>query len=548
MRGTSDVAVLVRRLGRNTGLRRVLWAFLLFTSAEYGTWVAILLYAYERTGPTSVGVVALVQLVPAALFAPVAASLGDRFPRDRVLAFGYLIQAVAMATTALAMAAAAPIFVVYPLAIVTATSVVITRPTQSALLPSLAIAPDELTAANGASGVVEGIGLLLGPLLAGAIVAVAEPAAVFLVAAIALLVAGVGVFRLRPTDRLETVVLREDASVEDAIDVGIREGLRTLVADRDARLVVGLLTARQLMVGTVDVLFVLLALDLLGMGEPGAGLLSGALGAGAIIGGALTVEVVGRSRLARIAALGAIAWGVAMAGIGLTASAWVAPILVVGGGAGLAIVDIAGRTMLQRSIRDEVLARVFGLQEGLAMAGLAAGSLLVPILVAAVGLVTTIIITGAFLPILVALWWRGLDDLDRRAVVPVREIALLRRSSMFRPLPGPQLEAVARRAAWVTIPAGTTVIREGDAGDRFYVLASGRLDVDRGGRHLRTVDAVGDGVGEIALLRDVPRTATVTAGSDASLLAIDRAPFLAAITGHPGAFAAAEQEAASRAM
>jgi hypothetical protein len=204
--------------------------------------------------------------------------------------------------------------------------------------------------------------------------------------------------------------------------------------------------------------------------------------------------------------------------------------------------------MLQRSIRDEVLARVFGLQEGLGMAGLAAGSILVPFLVALVGLVGAVLVTAAILPVLVMAWWRRLTDLDRRSVVPVREIALLRRSPIFRPLPAPQLEAVARRAHWVTVPAGVNIISEGEPGDRFYVLGSGSLRVERRGRHLRDVDVIGDGVGEIALLRGVPRTASIGTTTDASLLAIDRAPFLAAITGHPGAFAAAEREAAARTM
>ena len=543
---TPGIWAIVRRLWRNAALRRVLPAFLLFGAAEFGTWVAILLYAYERTGAASVGVVALIQLVPAALFAPAAASLGDRFPRERVLAAGYLVQATAMGATGIAMLAEAPIPLVYGLAIISATSIVVTRPTQSALLPSLAVAPDELTAANGASGVVEGAGLLVGPLIAGAIVAVATPGTVFLAAAVGLLIASALVAALRTTDGLEAV---EDLSAVHAHpDTSIREGLRTLAADRDARLVVGLLTARMLMIGIADVQFVLLALDLLGMGEPGAGLLAGALGAGAIVGGTATFRVVGRSRLAIVAAAGAIAWGLAMAGIGLTALALLAPILVVLGGAGLAIVDIAGRTMLQRSIRDEVLARVFGLQEGLAMAGLAAGSILVPLLVAVFGLVGTVLVTGAMLPLLVGFWWRGLTDLDRRTIVPVREIALLRRSTLFRPLPAPQLEAVARRATWLSVQAGAGIIREGEPGDRFYVLAGGSLRIEREGRHLRDVDAVGDGVGEIALLRGVPRTATVIATTDASLLAIDRVPFLAAVTGHPGAVAAAERQVAGRAM
>ncbi len=302
------------------------------------------------------------------------------------------------------------------------------------------------------------------------------------------------------------------------------------------------------MIGCADVLFVLLALDLLGMGEPGAGLLAGALGAGAILGGAVTFTIVGRSRLAVVAAVGALAWGVGLTAIGLTAVALTAPLLVIVGGAGLAIVDIAGRTMLQRSIRDEVLGRVFGLQEGLAMAGLAAGSILVPVLVQLSGLVPAVLIVAAILPLVVVARWRPLRDLERRAVPPVREIALLRRNPIFSPLPAPQLEAVARRAVWLTASAGTELIREGEPGDRFYVLASGRLRVLRGGTFLREVSTPGEGVGEIALLRGVPRTATVATTSDSTLLAIDRAPFLAAVTGHPVAFAAAETEAASRAM
>jgi MFS family permease len=546
MPSTPGVWAVVRRLWRSAALRRVMPAYLLFAAAEFGTWVAILLYAYERTGAASVGVIALIQLVPAALFAPAAASLGDRFPRERVLAAGYLGQAIAMGATGVAMLLDAPIPLVYGLAIVAATSVVVTRPTQSALLPSLAVAPDELTAANGAAGVVEGAGLLVGPLIAGAIVAVATPAAVFLAAAIGLLIAFALVVGVGTAGGLESI--GDPSSIEGQTDLGILDGLRIVVADRDASLVIGLLTAHMLMFGIADVLFVLLALDLLGMGEAGAGLLAGALGAGTIIGGAATFRVVGRSRLVVVAAAGAIAWGLALAGIGLTASPVLAPALIIFGAAGLAILDVAGRTLLQRSVRDEVLARVFGLQEGLAMAGLAAGSILVPLLVAIFGLVGAVFATAALLPLLVAAGWRRLSDLDRRAVVPVREIALLRRSPLFRPLPAPQLEAVARRSAWLNVQAGTRLIREGEPGDRFYVLAGGSLRVERDGRHLREVDAVGDGVGEIALLRGVPRTATVIATSDASLLAIDRAPFLAAITGHPGAFAAAERHVAGLAM
>ena len=541
------IATVLRRLVGNGALRRVLPAFFLFNAAEFGSWVAILIYAYERTGPVSVGVVALVQLVPAALLAPAAASLGDRYPRERVLTFGYAIQAIAMLTTAMTMLANAPVLVVYAAATIAASSLVVTRPTQSALLPGLAASPEDLTAANAASGLIEGAGILAGPLMAAAILTSGTPGMVFLAATVLLVVAALATMRLRPAPPIAGVDEGRSPD-DDEEDRGVLAGLRVIVADRDARLVVGLLTVRMLMIGAADVLFVLLALDLLGTGEPGAGILAGALGAGAILGGAATFTIVGRSRLAAVAAAGAVAWGIGLAVIGLTASATLAPLLVVLGGAGLAIVDIAGRTMLQRSIRDEVLARVFGLQEGLAMAGLAAGSVLVPVLVAAGDVVFAVLVVAATLPVIVAVRWRGLTDLDRRAVVPVRELALLRRNPIFRPLPAPQLEAVARHAVWVTTPSGVELIRQGEPGDRFYVLAAGRLRVLQDGSFLRELSTPGEGVGEIALLRGVPRTATVTTIADSTLLAIDRAPFLTAVTGHPDASAAAEREVARRAL
>lgn len=569
-----------RRILANRDLRRVLPAYLLGAAAEFGTWVAILLYAYDRTGPASVGFVALAQLVPAALVAPAAASLGDRYPRARVLAGGYVAQALGMLATGVAMLAELPVLMVYVVAVIAAATFVTTRPTQSSLLPALAREPEDLTAANGATGMVEGIGVLTGPLVAAAVLAISTPASVFLLAGAAVAVSALLTLGLRPaggaaglgaadgaagapaqgpaqatrSDLAPGAIAEVDVAGtagiarpdEVPLEAGIRGGLRALAGDRDAALVVGLLTALMVTTGAADVLFVLLALDLLGTGESGAGILAASLGGGTIVGGALSFGMVGGRRLALAAAAGATAFGVALALVGLTGSPPLAPLLFVVGGVGLAIVDIAGRTMLQRSVRDAVLSRVFGLQEGLAMAGLALGSVLVPVFVLVGGLVPAVVAIAAILPVVVLLAWRRLTDLDRRSVVPTRALALLRQTAVFAPLPSPQLEAVARRAVWMPVPAGTVVIREGDAGDRFYVLADGAVRVERGGLELRRMEAPGEGFGEIALLRDVPRTATVTVLVDSELLAIDRAAFLAAVTGHPDAFAAAEREAAAR--
>lgn len=542
MSPTGPFAVIGRVLA-NRDLRRVLVAYLAFNIAEFGTWIAVLLYAYEETGPTSVGVVALIQLVPAALIAAPAASLGDRFPRERVLAGGYVVQSLAMLATAAAMFAAAPAWLVYTAAAIAASSLVVIRPTQSALLPSLSRTPDQLTAANGAAGVVEGAGVLIGPLLAAVLVQT-HIGIVFLMAGAGLAVAALVTLRLRPDRALEGDAdgdPKVDREPDGATDRSFRAGLRAIAADTDARLVVGLLTARMVIIGAADVLFVLMALDLLGMGEPGAGILNAALGAGAIAGSAITFAVAGRRGLAYLAAIGAAMWGVSLGIIGFTAEAALAPVLIIVGGAGLAVVDIAGRTILQRSIRDEVLARVFGLQESLAMAGLAVGSILVAAIVGIFDLIGAIAVVAALLPVIVALTWSRLSALDRRSVVRVQALALLRRTVLFGPLSPPQLESIARRAVWLTQPSGTVFIREGDRGDRYYVLASGIVRVEQGGRLLRELDRPGDGFGEIALLRDVPRTATVIAVTEVAVLAVDRVPFLAAVTGHPAAMRAAQE-------
>ena len=529
------------RILRNRDLRRLFAAFLAFNAAEYATWVAVLLYAYETTGPGSVGLVAVVMLVPAALVAPAAASLGDRYPRERVLTAGYLGYGVGLAMTAAVMVAGLPALVVYPVAALGGAALVVARPTQSALLPGLCQTPDELTSANGAAGIVEGTGIILGPLVAAAILTQAGPAAVVAVFALIVLGGAALASRLRAHPAPDLLPLVEpDAPSSGAPADGMIPGMRVVLTDPDARLVVGLMSARMLMIGAADVLFVLMAIELLGMGEPGVGLLNAALGAGMIAGGATAFVLVGRGRLASVAAAGACLWGLTLGLSGWLASPLAAGVLIIAGGAGLAIVDVAGRTILQRSVRDGVLAGVFGIQEGLAMAALAVGSLLVPALTAVLGLTGAILVTAALLPLMVGLAWSHLVALDARTPVPAQALGLLRRVALFEPLPAPSLEAIARRVTWLSVDPGTVLIREGDVGDHFYVLASGAVTVHRQGRHLRDLTQPGDGFGEIALLRNVPRTATVTASVDSVLVALDRRAFLAAVTGNPNALARAD--------
>jgi len=550
-RRVNRVRQIAGRIARSRDLRRLFLAYFVFNAVEYGTWIAFLVYAYEALGPASVGVVAVLLLIPCAVAAPAVAALGDRYPRQRVLTGGYLAYGLGLSVAAAAMVAGAPVPIVVGVAALGSAALVVVRPTQTAMLPSLSQTPDELAAANGAAGIVEGAGILVGPLVAAVALANGGPPLVVVLAATALLAAGILIAQVGGLSRPIPGVAKEASGPRRAgrsVLADVMRGVRTVGADRDARLVVGLMSARSLMIGAADVLFVLMALDLLGMGEPGAAILQAALGAGVIAGGASSFVLFGRNRLASVAAGGACVWGIALAASAWLASPGIAVLLIVAGGAGLAIVDVAGRTILQRSVRDEVLASVFGVQEGLSMSSLAVGAVLVPALIALFGLTSAVLVMAAGLPVVVALIWSQLVGLDARTPVPTQAIALLRRVSLFAPLPAPELEAIARRAAWQTFEPDQQVIREGDAGDRYFVLASGAVTVERGGRPLRELREPGDGFGEIALLRDIPRTATVTTQVESVFLTVDRATFLAAVTGDPQTHARADGVVASATM
>ncbi len=529
----------VRAVLRSPALRRVELAYLTFNAVEFGTWVAILLYAYAAIGPTSVGVVAVVQLVPSAIVAPLSANLGDRFPRDRVLFGGYLIMAAAFGATWLVMAADAPSTLVIIAAAFASASLSVIRSTQGALLPGLARTPEELTAANGLSGMVEGMGLLLGPLIAAAILGIATPAAVFGAATAGCLLAAALVARL-PQPTAAVGLAARPALVEPADRGGLLDGLRIAARHGDTRLVVAILSLRMVVIGALDVLFVLLALEVFHIGESGAGLLNAALGLGVIAGGTAIFALVGRQRLAPVLGVAAGTSGLGLVVLSAASPVWAAP-LIVTTGIGLATCDVLGRTILQRVTPDRVLARVFGALEGLALAGLAVGSILAPVMVLAVGVHGALVVAGFLLPLGIATSWLGLRAMDRHALVPWRALDLLRAVEIFAPLPPPQLEWVARQARWITFEPGDVVITEGDAGDAYYVLESGALRVTKGDDLLRVLSERGDGIGEIALLRDVPRTATVTSETVSVMLMVGRAPFLEAVTGHPQAFETARR-------
>jgi MFS family permease len=519
---------------RNRDLRRVQLAFAAFNAAEWGVWIAMLVYAYEQGGATTAGLVALAQLVPAALFAPVAASLGDRRRPTVVLAGGYVAQAGAMAATAAVLLADGPSVAAYALAAVAATAVTITRPAQAVLMPSLARTPEELTAANVVSGWIESLSVLAAPALAGVLLGVGGVGTVFAVMAVVAAAAAV----------LVAPVASPPPAGGGAALARTLDGIGVVAREPGPRALVWLLGVEALAIGALDVLYVVFAVGVLGHEGGTAGYLNAAFGAGGVIGIVVTIALVGRRRLAPALLAGLALWAAGVAALALTHSLLAAFVLLAAAGIGRTTLDVAGRTLLQRIARPDALARIFGLLEGVTMAGLATGSILASGFVALAGGRGAFVCLAAVLPLAAALAARSLLAADG-ATLPVVEMARLRALPLFAPLPAPALETLARALEPVELPAGTVAVREGDPGDRFYVVADGELDVSQGGEDVGLLRR-GDCFGEIALLREVPRTATVVARTDVRLDALDKSSFLLAVTGHEPAARAADELAQTR--
>jgi len=523
---------------RNRSLRRLQLAWI---GSSVGTWgyvVALMVYAYRQGGPAAVGLVGLIRWFPAAVAAPFGGMIGDRFPRLRVMVVSDLVRMAALAAAAAAIALSAPAVIVYLLAVLVTLVSQAFQPAESALLPTLAESPEELAAANVANSTIEAAGYFVGPALGGVLLAVSNVQTVFGATAAAFLWSAVmlALIRLRaPEPEMARGSWQHEALA----------GFRTIWRDSRLRLIIALFAAQTLVYGGFVVLTAVASIRLLGLGSPGIGYLNAALGVGGLIGGIVAVALVGIRRLAFTFGLALILWGAPILLIGLWAKAAPAFVLIGLAGLGLTLVDVAGFTLLQRAVPEEVLARVFGVLHSAFYATGGIGAILAPALISWLGIRGALIVAGAVLPAVTIPSFGLLARIDRTLTVPTAQLHALRAIEMFAPLPAPTLEALASSLTRMPVPAGETVFRQGDHGDRFYIVDSGEIEIDIDGREANVLGP-GDHFGEIALLRDIPRTATARARKETQLYGLDRDAFLGAVTGHAGSSEAAETVVVAR--
>jgi MFS family permease len=524
----------LRRVAANRDIRRAEAAWMLGWTGEWSWLVALFVYAYAVGDVALVGATGLVRTMPAAFLAPALSVLADRWPRHHVLLAVHSGRAVLIGAAALVALADWPPAIVIAIASLDGLLAVLHRPSHLAMTPSLARSPEELVAANVASSTLEAVGILVGPIIGGVLVGTGQTALSFGIPALTFVLAAGAVAGIRPV----TVFVRSTATA------GPRDlllgGAHALRDHPHAALILGLLGIQTLVRGLLSVLLVVVAIELLAIGEEGVGFLNAAIGAGGFIGAISAVALVGRSRLTPPLLFGLLMWGLPIVAIGLAPAAAVAFAALALLGAGNAVLDIAAFTLLQRVVPNSVRGRIFGMLEAVVMLTVGIGSALAPALVALAGNRGALIITGVLMPTAAIAAWRWLRRADDRAVIPRRQVALLRGVPMFSQLPMTTLEEVACRMTPRTVAVGMQIVTEGEVGETFYVLSSGSVEVSQHGAPLHRLEP-GESFGEIALLRNVPRTASVRAVDEVEVMVLERDAFLAVVAGDRLSRAAADE-------
>src|SRR5829696_743208 len=457
------------------GIRRLLAAWFGAVSAEYGALVAVSVYAFAEGGARAVALFGVLRILPALVLTPIVTSAADRVPRERLLLWTVSVRA------------AAPAHVV--------------------------------------SSLLEGAAVFLGPLLVGIALAASGPAAGTGAATVLMLGAVLALAPLRvPGQQGQPRSAGNPVRqvVEDLVG-----GIRAYPATPGTTTLLGLAFAQTLVRGALTVLVVILAVDVLETGEPGVGWLNAALGLGGLAGGFLAARVVRGRWLARWGALAVAGWGLPLIPFVAVDSAPPALVLFALVGVANAVLDVAAFTALQRALPAAAIGRGLGVLETVALVGIGLGAALTPAALTVTDVQGVLLGAGLFLVAAAAAGWRATTVIDRGLPVPGREASLLRGLPMFAPLPLVTVEYLATRLQRAHFEEGAVVIREGEPGALFYIIVEGEAVASVAGRPVRTMGA-GEGFGEIALLRDVPRTATVATSGILRAVTLHRTEFLAA--------------------
>jgi len=508
---------------KNPSVRRLQLGFGGACTAEWAFTVVLSVYAFNQGGTAAVGLVSLVRMLPSAVLTPFASAFADRWRRDIVLTVVSTTRCATAVVMTFIVAADGPAVAVYALAIVSTAAALLYRPVNSALLPLLCRTPSELASANVVRGLLDSISTLVGPAVAAALLAGGSPAAGFLAVAVVSGASAAVTLGLRVEEP-------EHTAHRGSVAAGLLRGARVTLQGAQLRVVFLLVGAQTMIRGALSVFSVLVAVNLLDMSEAGVGTLTAAVGAGAILGSLFASMYVGNRALAMWFGIGVATWGAPLVLLAAAPSRPAALALFALIGVGNALVDVGAFTLIARLAPERVLARVYGLLECVGGLAVGLGSVFAAWLASSIDLRGSLAIIGCITPALVLVFWLSLRRLDHVMVARDEDLSLLRRVAVFDPLPLPALEQLAAGLRPWRVPAGETLYRQGDPADGCLIIQEGQAEVLGDGRTVATVGP-GELVGEIALLRQVPRTATVRATSDMDVRLLDSDRFVCVVTG-----------------
>jgi predicted MFS family arabinose efflux permease len=512
-----------------------------FTVSAIGSWaynIALWVWVYDQTGSAAwVAASSLARFVPALVFSTYGGVLAERFERTKVMRVGDTIATIAMLSLAVTAALDGPVLVGIVFCAITSMAGTANDPAVQAMVPQV-VGEKDLAAANALYGTIDNLAVIIGPAIGAAMLFVAPPSVAFALNAstyaIAVVLVGMMASRSTPTD-----VTDGGAGLVGQMMVGVR----ALGSSTTAATLVAFSVIATFVYGVDTVLFVVLAEERFSAGSNAVGYFLTALGVGGVLAAGLVNRLASLPRLGVVISIGLAVYCVPTALLVVVDDLRVAVALQVLRGAGTLVVDVLAITALQRTLAPDLLARVFGVFNTLCLAAVAVGALITPALLQFAGIDTTLLLMGIGIPLLALASWPWLRQMDRTAVTRLNELAprikVLEVLGIFSTAPRPVLERLASAAEEVAVGAGEVVIHEGDTADALYVLASGEVSVDaRAGaataHHLTNLRGPAY-FGEIGLLEQVPRTASVRTLEPVRLWRIDGEEFLAALNDAPAA-------------
>jgi MFS family permease len=528
-----DLAIAALRTTlEDASLRALTISWFAVVAGKWAFLVTTLVAAYQVGGTVAVGLLGVARFLPPTLISPFAGLPTVRWRPEVVLRSANAIRAVAIVAAAVVVALGLPIQFLFLVVAVEAGVGSFSRPLHMALLPAVARTPRQLIAANVTSSAAEGLGTFIGPALAGLLLVASGPLGAIL-AVLAIYVVGVVAIA-----RLYVPAVGRSDTTARAVLAQLSSGVGALAALPGPRLIVLGLGLQTMVRGLLTVMVVVAAIDLLGMGDPGVGALNAAMGLGGLVGAAAAITLAGRERLSPAFNLSLAGWGAPIAVIGIVVDPTIALLAMVAIGVSNAFIDVSGFTLIQRMTPNASRIAVLGLLDSVANGGVVLGGILAPFLIEGVGIRAALIVGGLVLPVASILIAPALRRTDEGGVADPGRVELIRGDPLLAPLSLATVEHLAAVLEPLEFADGDWLMREGEPGDQYVLIETGSVEVSQAGVPVRTLGP-GSGVGEIALIQDVPRTASVRAVGPVTAFGLARAAFLEAVVGHATSRAAA---------